>query len=82
MIAACLKVGVLGHFSKNIAMGKTKNRVLVVPHVVPRVRRLCRLFGRPEGIPGTPGRYRDGLDHLWTAPLHINPAFVLFLVGV
>jgi hypothetical protein len=82
MAAAWLKVGVLSHFSENIAMGKTKNRLLVVPHVVPRVRRLYRLFGRPEGIPGTPGWYRAGLDHLRTAPLHINQAFVLFLVGV
>ena len=84
MIAACLLAGVLSQFSENIyiAMGKIKNRLLVVPHVVPRVRRLYRLFGRPEGIPGTPGWYRAGLDHLRTAPLHINQAFVLFLVGV
>jgi hypothetical protein len=37
MLAACFFVGVLSHFSKKIAMGKKKYRLLVVPHGVPRV---------------------------------------------
>jgi hypothetical protein len=82
MIGAWLKVGVLSHFSQKIAMGKNKKSSAGGAPRSTADARLCRLFGRPEGIPGTPGWYRDGLDHLWTAPLHINPAFVLFLVGV
>jgi len=82
MLAACFFVGVLSHFSKKIAMGKIKISTAGGAPRSTAVRRLYRLFGRPEGIPGTPGWYRAGLDHLRTAPLHINPAFVLFLVGV
>jgi hypothetical protein len=84
MIAACLFDGVLSHFSENIAMGKIKKTTArgAPRSSLPRVRRLCRLFGRPKGILGTPGWYRAGLDYLRAAPLHINHAFVLFLVGV